>query len=644
MQKVKPNVCGIVGFYSLTSSAVTEPDRRLSTMLGLVSHRGPDGQGSWVHESRSVGFGHARLSIIDTSSSGAQPMQSMSGLTLTFNGEIYNYKEIMSESNARGRKFSSSSDSESILASYEDHGSEFLNYLRGMFAFGLWDERKKELTLARDRFGIKPLYYSVVNDVLYFASEAKALLPFLDSIETDSSALAEYLTFQTLLGSNSMFKGVNQLLPGEVLRARDGRFEVKKYWSIRYQVNFDKPESEFVSELRDLFDESMDLHLRSDVEVGSYLSGGLDSSIIAASAANLGGGRLKAFHGSYTDYPGYDESAFAQAIADSSHLDLEISHFDSKDVVGTLKKVIYHLDYPIAGPGALPQFQISEQAAQKVKVVLGGQGGDEIFGGYARYLIGYLEQCLRAGIDGTSRNGNFIVTLESIIPNLGTLREYKPLLQKFWSSGLFGEMDERYFKLISRSADLGPAVDWTAIDTSGTYESFLKVFNNQESVSKEAYFDSMTHFDFKTLLPALLQVEDRMSMAHGIESRVPFLDHKIVEFAATIPADVKFKNGELKRLLRIAFSDRIPKIVSARRDKMGFPVPLAEWSKGPLESGFKGLVEALRDRKLDFINADHLGAMLTSSPKFSRGTWALLSLELWMEQFHDPASLIKFRP
>jgi asparagine synthase (glutamine-hydrolysing) len=279
-----------------------------------------------------------------------------------------------------------------------------------------------------------------------------------------------------------------------------------------------------------------------------------------------------------------------------------------------------------------------------VKVVLGGQGGDEIFGGYARYLIGYLEQCLRAGIDGTSRNGNFIVTLESIIPNLGTLREYKPLLQKFWSSGLFGDMDERYFKLISRGDDLGSAVNWGSVNTGQTHESFLKVFNNQESVSKEAYFDTMTHFDFKTLLPALLQVEDRMSMAHGLESRVPFLDHKIVEFAATIPADVKFKNGELKRLLRIAFSQRLPKKVLTRRDKMGFPVPLAEWSRGPLKNDFKGLLEGLRDRNLEYINSDHINTLLEGAPKFSRGTWALVSLELWMEQFHDAAQSFRFRP
>jgi len=637
-------MCAIVGFYSLSSTAVSEPNRRLQTMLGLVSHRGPDGQGTWVHNSESVGFGHARLSIIDASTAGNQPMHSIGGSTLTFNGEIYNYKEIMSDSNTKGRKASSSSDSESILAAYENYGADFLHHLRGMFAFGLWDDKKQELTLARDRFGIKPLYYSIVNRVLYFASEAKALLPFLDSVETDPSALAEYLTFQTLLESSSMFKGVSQLMPGEVLKARDGRFEVNKYWNIKYQVDFEKPEQDFVSELQVLFDESMALHLRSDVEIGTYLSGGLDSSIIAASAADKSTGRVKAFHGSYRDYPGYDESNFALEVAASSNLDLQISYFDSKDVVAALEKVIYHLDYPIAGPGALPQYQISEVAAQKVKVVLGGQGGDEIFGGYARYLIGYLEQCLRAGIDGTSRNGNFIVTLESIIPNLGALREYKPLLQKFWSSGLFGEMDERYFKLISRGDDLGSAIDWNSVNTSQTYESFLGVFNSQESVSKEAYFDSMTHFDFKTLLPALLQVEDRMSMAHGIESRVPFLDHKIVEFAATIPADVKFKNGELKRLLRIAFSDKIPNTISTRRDKMGFPVPLAEWSRGSLEKEFKGLFEGLRDRNLDFIDSTHLNSMLENSAKFSRGTWALLSLELWMQQFHDSQSSFTFRP
>jgi asparagine synthase (glutamine-hydrolysing) len=246
-----------------------------------------------------------------------------------------------------------------------------------------------------------------------------------------------------------------------------------------------------------------------------------------------------------------------------------------------------------------------------------------------------LEQCLRAAIDGTSRDGNFVVTLESIIPNLGILREYQPLLQKFWKSGLFGPMDERYFSLISKVSDLEGTINWEFFDADETLNSYLSVFNDRASVGKEAYFDSMTHFDFRTLLPALLQVEDRMSMAHGIESRVPFLDHKIVEFAAKVPADIKFKNGELKRLLKVAFADRLPQKIMKRRDKMGFPVPLAEWASGSLKSEFKGVMENLRDRSLPYINPSKLETILSGSQRFSRGTWALLSIELWMEQFHD---------
>jgi asparagine synthase (glutamine-hydrolysing) len=352
---------------------------------------------------------------------------------------------------------------------------------------------------------------------------------------------------------------------------------------------------------------------------------------------------LKAFHGRFIDYPGYDESQFATAATDGSNIDLAISDFDSVDVVSNLKKVAFHLDYPIAGPGALPQYLISKQASESVKVVLGGQGGDEIFGGYARYLVGYLEQCLRAAIDGTSKDGNFVVTLESIIPNLGILREYRPLLQKFWQSGLFGPMDERYFKLVNKVSDMGETVDWDFFDARKTLDSYFSVFNDRGSVEKEAYFDSMTHFDFKTLLPALLQVEDRMSMAHGLESRVPFLDHKIVEFAASVPADIKFKDGELKRLLKVAFSESLPQKILKRRDKMGFPVPLAEWSSGPLAADFKGIFESLRDRDLPYLHTTKLDQILTGSEKFSRGSWALISLELWMEEFHDSQEKFTFR-
>jgi asparagine synthase (glutamine-hydrolysing) len=457
----------------------------------------------------------------------------------------------------------------------------------------------------------------------------------LESIQPDLSALTSYLTFQNYLGSQTLFSGIEQIMPGEIMVIENGIQSKTQYWDVHYEIDFDQTDAYFVGRVRDLLEDSIKMHLRSDVEVGAYLSGGVDSSLIASLASKQNGQGIATFHGRYVDFPGYDESSFAQIAAEHASLNLAIRDLSSTGVEDLLRKVIYHLDYPVAGPGALPQFLISELASTKLKVVLGGQGGDEIFGGYARYLIGYLEQCLRAAIDGTSENGNFVVTLESIIPNMGVLREYQPLLQKFWADGLFGAMDGRYLRLINRSADLAGVIRFDALQVDNILARYQALFNSENNVKKEAYFDSMTHFDFKTLLPALLQVEDRMSMAHGLESRVPFLDHPLVEFVATIPADVKFKNGELKRLLKIAFPHAIADPISNRRDKMGFPVPLTEWARGPLQGHFSGLLESLRDRDLPFFNGTHLTEMLQDSPRFSRGLWALISLEVWFQEFHD---------
>ena len=277
---------------------------------------------------------------------------------------------------------------------------------------------------------------------------------------------------------------------------------------------------------------------------------------------------------------------------------------------------------------------MSQLAAQHVKVVLGGQGGDEIFGGYARYLVAYFEQCIKAAIDGTMHAGNFVVTYESIIPQLGTLREYKPLMQQFWREGLFEDLDARYFRLIDRAPDLGGVIDWRVLGDYSPFETFRSIFR-ADNVGKESYFDSMTHFDFKTLLPALLHVEDRVSMAHGLESRVPFVDTEVVEFAATLPADVKFRDGHLKHSLKAAMKDVLPPSIVNRRDKMGFPVPLGDWYKGELRDfvldafAGPGSSRSYLDRSLD------VRAMLERESSFGRNLWGLLSLELWQQQFHD---------
>jgi asparagine synthase (glutamine-hydrolysing) len=268
-------------------------------------------------------------------------------------------------------------------------------------------------------------------------------------------------------------------------------------------------------------------------------------------------------------------------------------------------------------------------------VVLGGQGGDEIFGGYARYVVAYLEQSLKAAMDGDYKNGNYVVTIESIVPNLGLLREYKPLIKQFWNEGLFDPMDQRYFRLVNRATDMHEEIDWDALNMRQVFEDFSTIFNNPTNVKKEAYFDKMTHFDFKCLLPALLQVEDRMSMAHGLESRVPLLDHPLVEFAATIPADIKFKGGNMKHLLKQIFSDAIPEKISHRRDKMGFPVPLNEWFAGDLNEFVMDTFNAMASKHRPFIKADAVMKNFGKEARFSRKAWGLLSLELWHQQFHD---------
>jgi asparagine synthase (glutamine-hydrolysing) len=270
--------------------------------------------------------------------------------------------------------------------------------------------------------------------------------------------------------------------------------------------------------------------------------------------------------------------------------------------------------------------------------VLGGQGGDEIFGGYARYLIAYFEQALKAAIDGTHKNGNFIVTPASMIPHLTSLQEYKPLIRQLFSRNLFGPIEERYFRLIDRSADMEDEVDWHELDRASVFAGFRAIFNSERNVRKEAYLDSMTHFDFKCLLPALLQVEDRMSMAHGLEARVPLLDHPIVEFAATVPAILKFEGGRMKHFLKTAFADSLPLDVLERRDKMGFPVPLNEWFSGALKEMLHDIFSSQRARHRPHFNADAILANFDKAEQFSRKTWGLLSLELWHGLFHDRAA------
>ncbi|MDX2084094.1 MAG: asparagine synthase (glutamine-hydrolyzing) [Candidatus Melainabacteria bacterium] len=650
-------VCGISGFFTQTSQTPVpqRAEEALALMLARQRHRGPDDEGTWLHPQARVGLAHNRLSILDLSAEAAQPMVLSASdeaddasplYVLTYNGEIYNYRELRAELGES--RFRTRSDTEVILRAYETWGADCVKHFRGMFAFALWDARRQQLFIARDRFGIKPFYYTQQQGAFWFASEMKTLLPFLEDVALHRPGLRDYFTFQFCLNARTLVEGIHRLEPahcGYVLP--DGALNVWRYWEVQYQLDWEHTEKYFVEALQARLAESVALHLRSDVPVGAYISGGVDSSLVASWArqhtptTNV----FEGFTGKFPAEPGapdggsaFDESAYARAVAEANHIRLHEVAITPEDFIQHLPAVLYHLDEPVAGPGSFPQFMVSRLVREAgVKVVLGGQGGDEIFGGYARYLVAYFEQCLKAAIEGTMRHGNFIVTYESIIPNLQSLRQYKPMLQQFWSKGLFEERDRRYFSLIDRAPALTDVVNWAWLDQPSAFEDFQRIYWGQ-NVEKESYFDTMTHFDFKTLLPALLHVEDRMSMAHGVESRVPFLDHGVVELVATIPSNIKFKNGELKRLLRVAYPHTLPAVVRDRKDKMGFPVPLQPWMQQ--HAGVRQFVhdtflsESARHRPY-LQDSFQPEALMAKETPFGRNLWALLSLELWQQQLLD---------
>jgi asparagine synthase (glutamine-hydrolysing) len=627
-------MCGISGVINKNFEPIPAIHNKVETMKKLIAHRGPDGEGTWVHPDRFAGFGHLRLSIIDLQT-GDQPMTDESGSWIVYNGEIYNYLELQKELGAD--KFTTSSDTEVILRAYRKWGADCVSHFRGMFAFVMWDAPNQRFFCARDRFGIKPLYFYQDQNLFFFASEPKALLPFVPEIRTNLEALKEYFAFQFCLDGKTLFEGIHELQPAHHLTISADQISVKKYWEVYYQPDFSHNEEYYEEALRALIKDSVEIHTRADVPIGSYLSGGVDSSAVAAIACAEDPANFMGFTGKFAEGPEFDESQYAREVAQKNGFPLEEITISADDFINNLRKVIYHMDYPAAGPGSFPQYMVSQMAVKHRKVVMGGQGGDEIFGGYTRYLIAYFEQCIKAAIDGTMDNGNFIVTYESILPNLTSLRNYKPLLQQFWKDELFAPMDRRYFRLINRANAIGDEINWKLMENYSAYQTFRGIFNS-ENIGKESYFDLMTHFDFKTLLPALLHVEDRVSMAHGLESRVPFLDHPIVELAAKMPPNVKFRDGNLKHILRKAVRPFIPESIYTRKDKMGFPTPLSEWMRGPAKTFVMDIFTSQSAMTRDYVNAQAILDQLGEEPRFSRKIWGFLNLELWNQEFIDRAA------
>jgi asparagine synthase (glutamine-hydrolysing) len=625
-------MCGIVG--------ILNRDRRpvdthvLGDMAAALAHRGPDEEGHLVEG--PVGLYHKRLSIIDLVT-GHQPMSS-NGLTIVFNGEIYNYVELREELKRQGHSFKTTSDTEVILRLYAEHGLDAIPMLNGLFAFLLYDRPQGILVAARDHFGIKPLYVRATDAHVLFASEIKAILRHPDvEAEVDLEGLSDYLTLQYTLGEGTLFKGVRKVMPGHymVVDTVTGKSRSVRYWEPDFTVDVYHTEEYFVHKLRWLIEDAVRLQMRSDVPVGSYLSGGMDSSLVVRLASQFAAGQLKTFTGAFVEGPQFDESRYALDVANACGAEAYTVYPTEDEFVDLMPRLVYHMDEPAAGPGLFPQYVVSRLAAQNVKVCLGGQGGDEIFGGYARYVIAYLEQALKGAIFETHEEGEHIVSLSSILPNLPYLRAYIPMLVRFQEAGAYEEMDRRYFRLLDRSEGTRDvfADDFRACySPDAVFCRFQRIFNQPDTMS---YYNKMTRYDMVTGLPALLQVEDRVSMAVSLESRVPLLDHRIADLVASMPPALKFKGGEMKYILKKAAGDLLPASVSARKDKMGFPVPLHLWARNRARDFFSEVLLSPACRQRGLFDPGAVERLMGEERAFSRRLWGLLNVELWHRTFID---------
>ncbi len=626
-------MCGFVGIVHLESRPVERP--MLAQMARAIAHRGPDGEGVFVDG--SVGFHHKRLAIIDLHS-GQQPM-TRDRVTVVFNGEIYNYVELREGLVARGHRFDTSSDTEVLLRMYLEHGEECVRQLNGMFAFLIYDARTGQVLAARDHFGIKPLYCFQNRDLILFGSEIKAILQHPAArAEADLDGLRDYVTFQFVLGERTLFRNVRKLAPGhyQIFDIATGRSRSVKYWEPRFEIDNHHNEEYFASSLRAILEDAIRLQLRSDVPVGAHLSGGMDSSLVTALAAGRYPGRLKTFTGRFLEGPQFDESRYAKEAANATGAEWFDTVCTVDEFVELLPTLIYHMDEPAAGPGLFPQFIVSRLAAKHVKVCLGGQGGDEIFGGYARYVVAYFEQAMKSAIY-ESDEGGLGVELAAMAPNLNYIRQYVPMLGRLLQRGLFEPAERRYFTLMDRSEgtlDAYSAEFRAQYDREAVFGRFASVFNEADTRS---YYNKMLYYDMMTGLPSLLHVEDRVSMAVSLESRVPLLDPRIVELVARVPPTIKFKGGEMKYLFKQAIQGVLPDSVMQRRDKMGFPVPLQLWARGKAREFFNEVLLSQRTRERGLFDVGTVNRLINQESAFSRVLWGLLQIELWHRQFIDAA-------
>jgi len=609
----------------------------LETMRDVIRHRGPDDEGIFI--SRNVGLGHRRLSIVDVAA-GHQPMTNEDGsLRITYNGEIYNHADYRESLEARGHVYQTRCDTETILHLYEEYGSACVDYLRGMFAFAIWDERKQELFIARDRLGVKPLYYVHTEDgSLYFASEIKSLLAARAvSPEINYSVLPDYLANHSPSGEETLFRGVKRLLPGHVLTWRDGEVSIRRYWDVEFAKDVEtKDDQTYIRQWSDLFHESVRLRLMADVPLGMFLSGGIDSSAIAAAMSGMVNEPIKTFSVAFAEREA-NELEYARLIAEAYKTDHHEILVSPEQFFDALPRLVWHEDEPLAHPSSVALYFVSQLASQHVKVVLTGEGSDELLAGYGRYRRTMLNLSL-----GRKYN--------KLTPSLArdTIRKQ---IEQMEPSGRVRQKLMRTFLVLPTSLESIYFDNFAVFSAPMQQHMFTRETNERirsidpyaelrrlvAKTSDLSLLDGLLYADMKTYLHELLMKQDQMSMATSVESRVPFLDHKLVEFTAKMPDRMKLRGGTTKYVLRASMKGVLPeKILS--RSKMGFPVPIGSWFRGP----FKRVIDeyVVSDRALsrgifapDFIR--ELVSRHQTGEDHSERLWALLNFEIWLRRFFD---------
>jgi len=619
-------MCGIAGIIRWDQRPVLEHEIR--AMCGAMVHRGPDDEGIYLGD--GVAIGMRRLSIIDLDT-GHQPVCNEDGTVwIVFNGEIYNYRELRRELQGRGHTFRTEGDTETIVHLYEDFGPRCVEHLRGMFAFAIWDTRRREVLLARDRLGIKPLYYTERNGELLFASELK---PILQNESVDRSlsweAVGHLFTFLATPPAQSIVEGVSKLEPARVAIGRAGRpLEITRYWDVAFEPNGTATEAELVEQLRDLLTEAVTLHQVSDVPVGAFLSGGIDSSAIVAMMAKPAAGRLKTFSIGFEE-AGFDELAHARAVAaqfGTDHHDVVLR----PDVVRIVEDLTWYLDEPFGDTSAIPTYMVSKLASEHVKVVLSGDGGDELFAGYDKYVVEGRERAYDR-LPGPVKK--LAGAVGSIMPHGMRGRRFVCHLALEGPSRYLDA--QKLFHADEMSSLFQPeALEHVARTTGGVrpHESARLMGSDPDWLSAIQYRD-LNHY-----LPLdILTKVDRMTMAHSIEARPPLLDHRLVEFAATIPARFRLRDGTTKYLFKQAMRGILPDSIIDRQ-KHGFAVPISRWFRGELAGFARDILLSDSSRRRGIFNVGYIERLLQLNAQgrdLDLQLWTALSFEMWCRRFLD---------